>query len=54
MNQTYQEVAMMQRVIAISAHPYEVARQITAQQFRPEEKAPDGTIERTTAGHRND
>jgi hypothetical protein len=41
MTPTYSEVTQMQRVIHGTAHPDELARQISAEQFRPEEKEPD-------------
>jgi hypothetical protein len=48
---TYQDVAEMQRVMHIAANPQELARQISAEQFRPTEKAEHGTIERETSEH---
>jgi hypothetical protein len=42
---TFKETAEYQRMTRISQHPHETARQISAEQFRPNEE-PDGTQQR--------
>jgi len=43
---SYQTTAEAIRSIHISADPFAKAREINAQQFRPKEKAPNGTQQR--------
>jgi hypothetical protein len=45
---TFQQTAVYQRMTRISRYPFETARAISAEQFRPTEKASD-VIERDTA-----
>jgi hypothetical protein len=52
MTPTYLLAATFQRMVHIAVNPYEVARQISASQFRPKEK-PD-VIEREHPEHSND
>jgi hypothetical protein len=51
---TYQELAMMQRTLRIAANPQELAREISAAQFRPKPEEMNGTQQRDTAEHVND
>lgn len=51
----FQKVATMQRTVHESQFPFELARAISAEQFRPTEKAPDGTQQRESEPeHSND